>query len=280
MIGLRMGIYSGKGAAFTGILDTLVNQPIVAFSYKRLTNVSWATGDPIARFERSSDLEQADFSYNSITNELDANSISFNSSSGTTNGQTFTSWSGIDTISTVTIYNQVNYSNSITRTNSTSGAAFTLLNKWNVGTTASHSFASSINITGSYMSFAKINQYLLSANQFYGFRNLAENSYLCWIYRENAIKTYIVDRYAGTTSLFIFGGITTGNTFLSTYRNTPATSSYANYANTDFGAKTYNSKSFTLLEAMSAGLSYCSDLFLFDTYNESDYSTMNSYIAL
>lgn len=105
MIGARVGIYSGKNN-FIGLLDELNTTPQLAFSVRRLTATSWTTGNPLVRVRRSSDNEEANFSYDN-TNVLSGNSISFSSSSGTTNGQSFTTWAGADTIYVTKWFNQI-----------------------------------------------------------------------------------------------------------------------------------------------------------------------------
>lgn len=103
MIGARVGIYSGKGIPFTGVLDGLNTMPEIAFSVRRLTGTSWATDDVIMRLRRSSDDAEADFSY-STSNRLDGDSIAINATSG--GGDDLTTWAGADTLYMVEYYNQ------------------------------------------------------------------------------------------------------------------------------------------------------------------------------
>lgn len=277
----RSAVFAGDG--FIGLLDGLNTSPQLAYSIRRLTATSWATGDPLVRVRRSSDSEEANFSYD-VTNVLSGSSISFSSSSGTTDGQTFTTWAGADTIYVAKWFNQIVGGNDAF--NLTAGNQPLLDNSFNVLGNNVRNLALPTSITSitNYMSFT-VGLANTAATWYIPFGSTSGTDYLQYY----SLVNRVYNRF-NSTSVFTTGvnaAFANNPIVCSTYRDTAA-SSTNNIWNINTGSYTVaNSNTWgtlsnilhdrgTLAASQEPNRNQTKELIFFNNYNSSDYSTIRS----
>lgn len=261
------GINFLKSSISPYILDNISLSPNHASSIRKLKADFILS--PV-RLRRDSDNEEADFLFNS-SDQLNTDSISTNSSSGTTDGLAYSAWDPAGLSFLVTFYDQSGNGNDLTQSTAGNQREFMRTSRVDFFGRGDMNLDSGVTISGNYMSF-EVGAFFRSVANMTGFNDNGGD----WL----NIYNQATDEYAyirNGTGVFLMANTTT-----QTGADTPVVAG-AKYngttvtmdGNADNGSQAEGSvPSFTLTKYGQTGSSdnYLSEAILFDDVNDTDYT--------